>query len=72
MLSLQDFIAPKPKQRPVFENRSLLKGSKLQFRGNKGRKLLELHVSHGANFKSYLHSTVNDLSLMELNEQTAV
>ena len=32
--------------------------------------VLELHISRGRNFKSYLHSTKNYLSLMEQNEDT--
>lgn len=59
-------------QNRVLENRRLLKGSKLQFRGNKGRKLLELHISHGTNFRSYLHRTVKCLSLVEQNEKNAM
>lgn len=70
VLSLQDFIAPKPKWRSVFENRRLLAGSKLQVRDNTDRRVLELRISHGPNFKSYLSSTMNYLSLMEQNEET--
>lgn len=71
VLSLQDFIALTPKWRPVFENRGLLEGSKLQLReANKDWRVSELPICHTLNFRIYLHSTVNYLSLMEQNGET--